>query len=265
MFTRTSPSPQPCSPFGRGEGVVSIWCGYQDAPITRGFSETALTLNHFFETFRAPGPSGFAYENIAISEINSPDRNRFIAGKRLCVSRAGGLSAATTSSHAATASSHSTTASSHAASTSSRGRRGSRGRGSATGADCGNGHGLSRSGFYLDWRMLGLERSLGVGTRPLGPPAASGRRLDAAPLRISQWCACLHPRRLEIVFPAQFSHTFQRGGANDAIRAGMGFSFNALRRINYTASQRTDRPMAGAVSRCFTRDVTLIYSGASMD
>ncbi len=200
MFTRTSPSPQPCSPFGRGEGVVSIWCGYQDAPITRGFSETALTLNHFFETFRAPGPSGFAYENIAISEINSPDRNRFIAGKRLCVSRAGGLSAATTSSHAATASSHSTTASSHAASTSSRGRRGSRGRGSATGADCGNGHGLSRSGFYLDWRMLGLERSLGVGTRPLGPPAASGRRLDAAPLRISQWCACLHPRRLEIVF-----------------------------------------------------------------
>ncbi len=148
-----------------------------------------MALNFFIETFPVHGSSGFTYENIAHAEIHFADRCWFIAGERLCGSRTGGLSAAAASG---------------------RGGRRNRGHRSATGADGGNGHGFPRSGFYLDWWMLGLARSLGVGTWSLGAPAASGRRLGAAPLRISQWGACLHLRRLEILIVLSLAYPKKR-------------------------------------------------------
>jgi hypothetical protein len=62
-------------------------------------ASTALSSNFFIETFLARGSSGFAYENIATTEIKFPDCHRFIVGKRLCGSRASGLSAAAASGH----------------------------------------------------------------------------------------------------------------------------------------------------------------------
>jgi len=81
----------------------------------------------------------------------------------------------------------------------SSGSRSERRSASASGAS-GYSSSFTGAGLCLDRRKLGLgaRRTMGMGTRSLGPASACWRSLGAASLRISQWPPRLGSRRLAL-------------------------------------------------------------------
>src|SRR5581483_4665963 len=89
--------------------------------------------------------------------------------------------------------------------------------------------GFARSGICLDWRSVGVARTLGLGTRTLGASAASGRGLGAASLRISQRRPRFYSRPLEILM-----FRFHRLGLMAIFECGLFLHFgNGLLRLNF--------------------------------
>jgi len=116
------------------------------------------------------------YENINPVKICFVITDHFAVARWLCCARAGSVPTFETS----------------------RSRERSSGHGSSSTADRGRNRRRSRSRFCVDWRFLGLARSLGVGTWPLGASTASGSCLGGASLCLPRGKTRLDSRELAI-------------------------------------------------------------------